>query len=127
MATSLYHEYMYISVLLSTYLYYIIPIAFLKRHEFITFGIVHYLNSSHRSVCKITFFLTYNFCFKRVIKANAPIVNIFKFLYSVILALAYNVIDKSVESHFSTFYTIYTYHTYHIYAYCYIIIHIIKS
>jgi len=60
-------------------------------------------------------------------KANVPILNIFKSLYCVSLVLAYNVIDKSVESHFSAFCTIYTYHTYHRYAYYCIIIHIITS
>jgi len=36
-------------------------------------------------------------------KANIPIANIFKFLYCVSLVLAYSVIDKSVDSHFSAF------------------------
>jgi hypothetical protein len=67
------------------------------------FGIIHDLNFSHRPVFKITLFLIYIVCFKRVMKANVPIVNIFKFSYCVSLVLAYNVIDKSVESHFSAF------------------------
>jgi len=36
-------------------------------------------------------------------KANIPLVNIFKFLYCVSLVLAHSMIDKSVESHFSAF------------------------
>jgi hypothetical protein len=67
------------------------------------FGIIHDLNFSHRAVFKIRVLLIYNGCFKRVMKANVPIVNIFKFLYCVSVVLAYNVIDKSVEYNFSAF------------------------